>query len=448
MSTLHVRLGRLIRITVFSASVVLASCAGVPKTAAALPEPGGGLARVYEPSGNDAMDSWREDFTGRAIAAGHDEDFVRSLLEDIHPLARWLGSPDGADPARTALSDQAEFARPIWDYLSVPLSESRTSTGRRKLALLGPTLDEIEARFGVDREILLAIWGMETSFGQFMGRDDAINTLANMAVEGRRRTFAETELLATLQMVEKGFARREDLVSGWAGAMGHTQFMPSTYLAHAVDFDGDGRRDVWKSEADALASAANYLARSGYLAGQPWGLEVIVPAGFDFSLADGFARPVSAWEALGLSPAAGGPFDTGRQGAAELWLPAGAQGPAFLLFSNFNVLKTYNRADSYALAVGLSADRIIGRPGLVGPWPTRLALLSVEDVRQLQEGLNRLGYDAGGLDGVAGRRTRAALQRFQAARGYVADGYPTRDMLVAVRALAVAASETGVPGQP
>lgn len=385
----------------------------------------------YKSSGHAEMDAWRNDFTTRALAAGHDRAIVKSLLEDIRPISMWLGSEV---QVQTAPSDQAEFAKPIWDYLTTPLGNNRISTGQQKAAAIAPTLQAIEARYGVDRQVLLAIWGMETNFGGFMGRDDAGNALANMAVEGRRRALAEAELFALMKILKEGDARRNDLVAGWAGAMGQTQFMPSTYVAHAVDFDGDGRKDVWKSEADALASAANYLARSGYMKGQPWGIEVLVPDGFDYSLADGTERRMETWTGAGLSPIRGGAFATGGADVAELWLPAGASGPKFLLFKNFNVFKTYNRADSYALAVGLSGDMIAGKGGPVASWPTHLPPLTVAEIRDLQDGLNGLGYDAGAADGIAGRRTKVALQQFQKARGFLADGYPTKEMLAAVKA--------------
>jgi lytic murein transglycosylase len=258
-----------------------------------------------------------------------------------------------------------------------------------------------------------------------MGSFDAPNVLANMAVEGRRRSFAEAEIIALVKILSKGDAKREDLIAGWAGAMGHTQFMPSTYISHAQDFDGNGKKDVWKSEADALASAANYLKASGYRLNQPWGTEVAVPAGFDFSVANGTEHPLSYWVNLGVTPVGGGAFVTNGADASELWLPAGAEGPKLLLFKNFKVFRTYNRADSYALAIGLAADRIAGRPALVTPWPTHLKPLRVEDIRRMQAALNARGFDAGTVDGIAGRRTKTALQSFQKSKGVPADGYPT-----------------------
>ncbi|OYW83323.1 MAG: hypothetical protein B7Z22_12770 [Hyphomonas sp. 32-62-5] len=244
-----------------------------------------------------------------------------------------------------------------------------------------------------------------------------------------------------MTIVERGYARRDQLGSGWAGAMGHTQFMPSTYVAHAVDFDGDGKRDVWKSEADALASAANYLARSGYVKGQPWGLEVRLPDTFDYSLADGNERRMETWMAAGLTPIIGGPFETAGAEFAELWVPAGHEGPKYLLFKNFNVFKTYNRADSYAFAVGLSGDAILGKTGPLTPWPTHLMPLTVSELRDMQQALNDRGFDAGVVDGIAGRRTKLALAAFQKTQGQIADGYPTKQMLIMLQASAVGTAE-------
>lgn len=422
-----------------SFAALLGACAAGPQPAPA-PGPGqpgagsGGGASVdplapYESSGHAAMDAWRISFAGQAAAQGRDPAAIRAVLEGISPLELYLGSD--FQVARTGIEDQAEFAKPIWEYLRTAVSNSRKTRGAEKLAIHAGLFDQLEAAYGVDREVLTAIWGMETNYGSFIGTHDAANTLANMAVEGRRRSFAEGELIALMKILERGEARREDMISGWAGAMGQTQFMPSTYLAHAADFTGDGLKDVWDSEADALASAANYLSVSGYEFGEPWGLEVTLPDGFDYALANGQDRRVSSWQAMGVAFARpGDSADGGKYG--ELWVPAGHRGPKFLLFKNFDVFKTYNRADSYALAVGLLSDGVMGKDGPVTPWPTDLQPLSVAQVKQLQAGLNDLGHDAGPVDGIAGRGTKGALRRFQAANGFIADGYPTTEMLAYV----------------
>ena len=382
----------------------------------------------YESSGNDEMDAWRMSFAGRASAAGRDGAAIRSILEGINPLDIYL-SPNVAI-ASSGVADQAEFAKPIWEYLRTAVSSARRTRGAEALSANAALFNQLEAEYGVDRKSLVSIWGMETNFGSYIGDFDAANTLANMAVEGRRRAFAEGELMALMKLLEQNEARRDDLVSGWAGAMGQTQFMPTTFLAHARDGDGDSRKDVWKSEADALASAANYLSVSGYERGQPWGLEVRLPADFDYALADGQDRRISSWQSLGVTIADGSRADEVSESKfGELWVPAGHTGPKFLLFKNFNVYKTYNRADSYALAVGLLGDAAAGLPALSTSWPTHLQPLSVFQVRQLQAGLNDLGFDAGPVDGIAGRGTKGALRRFQSANGFIADGFPTTEML-------------------
>ncbi len=415
---------------------LLASCAAGPHAAKppVTGNPPVGTVQTgpikYKSSGHAAMDAWRVDFSNRALEAGHDRALVESLLSGIEAVPLWLGSD--MQVAGTGIGDQAEFAKPIWDYLRVPLGDRRIRNGRERLSIHPDMFASLEARYGVDRQVLVAIWGMETSYGAVIGNFDAGNVLANMAVEGRRRSFAEKELFAVMKMVERGDAERSDLVAGWAGAMGQTQFMPSTYLAFAEDFDGDGHKDVWKNEGDALASAANYLSKSGYAMGQPWGIEVAVPAGFDFSLADGNERRMDTWRAAGLAPIAGGPFETAGADFAQLWLPSGAEGPKYLLFGNFKAFKAYNNADSYAFAVGMAGNAIMGERGPVTPWPTHLRPLSVADIKALQAGLNGRGFSAGPVDGIPGRQTKLALMGFQKSRGLVADGYPTKDMLALV----------------
>lgn len=378
----------------------------------------------FSPSGNAAMDAWREDFAARALLDGRDGDVIEATLAGISPLALYLGSD--VTVASTGVADQAEFAKPIWDYVASAVTDRRKTLGAEKIDEFEAMFQSIEQAYGVDREALTAIWAMETNLGGYIGTYDAANTLANMAVEGRRQRFAENELLALMKIQERGEADRDDFISGWAGAMGQTQFMPSTFLAYAVDFDGDGKKDLWNSEADALASAANYLAASGYRSNRPWGLEVGAVNGFDWSLADGQDRRLSTWIQAGLSMKQGGGFPVDPGAYAELWLPTGASGPKYLLFENFDVYKTYNRSDSYAFAVGLLTDGMGGQDGPIERWPTEIELLNSRDIERLQTRLNANGFDAGPVDGIAGRGTRAALQRFQKANGLVADGYPSR----------------------
>lgn len=389
----------------------------------------------FTASGNATMDTWRSDFAARSIANGRDPVIVYDTLNGITPLDLYLSEDVGV--AQTGIADQAEFAKPIWEYVESAVSEGRKTRGAAKLAELTTTFDQIEAAYGVDREALTAIWAMETNLGSYIGNFDAANTLANMAVEGRRQRFAESELSALMKIQERGEVLRTDLISGWAGAMGQTQFMPSTFLSYAVDFDGDGRKDLWNSVPDALGSAANYLSSSGYQKDMPWGIEIIAPPRFDWSLADGEDRRLSTWISYGLSPISGRPYSAPETAYAELWLPTGATGPKFLLFKNFDVFKTYNRSDSYAFSVGLLTDGVGGQNGPVATWPTDLQPLSRRQVMVLQDNLNALGFDAGSVDGIAGRGTKGALRRFQKANEIVpADGYPTTialDQVLAAR---------------
>lgn len=414
-----------------AAGALMTACAASPQATTPDVSTGGPIAGTpavslapFTASGNAGMDTWRADFASRAVAAGRDPAVVHATLEGISPLDLYLG--DEASIAKTDIADQAEFAKPIWDYVKSAVTVDRKTRGADRLSALAPLFDRIEAAYGVDREAITAIWAMETNLGSYIGSFDAANTLANMAVEGRRQSFAESELIALMKIQERGEVSRDQLTSGWAGAMGQTQFMPSTFLTYAVDFDGDGKKDLWNSPDDALASAANYLRASGYQKDLPWGVEVLAPSGFDWSLADGEDRRLSTWTSYGLSPMAGGPFDAPETAYAELWLPTGASGPKYLLFENFNVYKTYNRSDSYAFSVGLLTDGVAGQHGPIAVWPTELELLTRRDIMVLQDNLNRLGFDAGPVDGIAGRGTKGALRRFQKASGIIpADGYPT-----------------------
>ncbi len=382
---------------------------------------------TFASSGDERLDAWRLQFVPKALRAGHRPETIRDMLDGISPKAVFL-DPDES-PA-----DQAEFSQPVWTYLEKTLSDRRRETGRSRLAEDRALFAELEAAYGVEREILAAIWGMETSYGGFIGTSDGPDVLASMAAGGRRQAFAEGELLALMRIVEGGGARRDQLVAGWAGALGQTQFMPTTYERFAVDWTGDGIKDVWNSRGDALGSAANYLRASGWRSGQPWGIEVSLPQSFDFSLADGEDRRMETWIAKGVMPVTGNTFETGGAGYAELYVPAGGTGPAFLLFPNYEVIKVYNRSDAYAMAVGILSNALRGEQTPVAPWPKDLDRLNKLEIRTLQEALNALGFDAGSVDGIAGRGTRGALQKFQASRDLLADGYPTKQALQEVLA--------------
>jgi len=378
----------------------------------------------FQSSGDAAFDTWRERFADRAIARGYAPSLVNALLTGLKP-----------EPRITASNErQPEFVRPVWDYLASAVSNQRVSTGRARYAFEQEMLARATGRFGVPGSVVVAIWGIETSYGAIRGDIDAAIALSTLAYQGRRTAFGETELLALLEIMTRGEATRGQLIGSWAGAMGHTQFIPSTFLSAAVDGNGDGKRNIWGDPEDALASAANYLAKSGWRRAEPWGFEVTMPVGFNWALADGSQKLGSEWSTLGLTRANGMPLGGGDLSfSARILAPAGANGAAFLVGANFQAIKTYNNSDSYALAVGLLSDRIAGSEAMPTRWPVNDPPIPRSQVMELQQILARLGFDTGTPDGQAGPRTRAALQAFQASRGLTADGYPSASALDAVR---------------
>lgn len=339
------------------------------------------------------------------------------------------------DPEVITLSGtQPEFDRTVGDYVTSIVSADRIATGRARLEQNAAILGDIERRYGVDRHVLLAIWGLESNFGVAKGDRGVIRSLATLAVaEPRRAAFWKSELVAALSILEQERISPDRLVGSWAGAMGHTQFMPSTFLKHAVDFDGDGVRDVWSSVPDALASTARYLQASGWIGGRLWGREVVLPSDFDYGLATpSAARPVNGWRVLGVRGQSGAlPADD-----ATLWqvvVPAGANGPAFLVAGNFEALLAYNRAYSYAIAVGALADRIAGLVPIQAAWPAGDLPMTRDQRVEVQEILQSLGFDVGGVDGIIGTKTREAIRGFQKARGIAADGHPSLVLLNRIR---------------
>jgi membrane-bound lytic murein transglycosylase B len=327
---------------------------------------------------------------------------------------------------------QPEQQRSVGDYVSELVTAERIARGQQLAAEHAALLEGIEKTYGVDRHLLLAIWGIESAYGSAMGSRHVIRSLVSLAMLDRRRApYWTSELLAALRVLQGG-AAPERLVGSWAGAMGHTQFMPSTFLAHAVDFDRDGRRDIWGSVADALASSANFLRASGWSSGVAWGYEVILPPGFDYAWAGpGRLRTLTQWRAAGLQP-------IGRAGAIDhaeafrLILPAGARGPAFLVSGNFGAILKYNPSSAYALAVGHLADRLAGRGPLTAPWPPDKPLARAER-EELQRMLVWHGLDTGGLDGIIGDQTQAAIRATQRRLNLVEDGHPNLDLLLRLR---------------
>lgn len=330
------------------------------------------------------------------------------------------------DPSVIRLDgNQPEFSRPAGAYIQNAVTATRIAQARQRTDRVPWAVVQ---RFGVPSEILVAVWAQESAFGQVQGDYDVIRSLATLAYDGRRRDWAEAQLKDALDIVVDGRRARAGLKGSWAGAMGQTQFMPDNYLRLGVDESGDGLVDIWGSDADALASAANLLAQAGWKRGETWGYEVRLPSNFDYSDAEGPRHPWTYWAARGVTLAQGGtPNAAEAREEATILLPQGARGPAFLALPNHYVIRRYNNSVSYALAIGLTADGVQGKPGLVASWPDD-GPLSREQRIGAQRALTALGYDTQGVDGVIGANTRAALRRWQMATGRLADGYLTAEL--------------------
>jgi lytic murein transglycosylase len=312
------------------------------------------------------------------------------------------------------------------------VSPQRIARGEARLqqlrAATNVDMDAIAARYGVPAEVLVAIWGIESNYGSFVGDIPTIDALATLGFEGRREEWARGQLLAALRILQSGDIDRAQMIGSWAGAMGQTQFLPSAFLAFAVDADGDGRRDIWGSVPDVMASTANFLARSGWQAGQPWGLEVRLPPGFDYARAAPDVRqPTSTWADEGVQAMNGTPLPALAD--TSILLPAGARGPAFLVGPNFRTILRYNNATSYALAVHLLAQRLAGGHPVQAPWPRDMQPLARSQLLALQTALNARGFDTGTPDGVMGPATQRGIRQYQRSLGLAADGYPTLDLL-------------------
>lgn len=383
------------------------------------------VAKAPEASPNGGTDAgfhrWINDFRPRALAQGiSGRTFDRAFAGVVF------------DPAIVAKDQkQAEFVKGIWSYLDSAASDSRVENGRAMLRTHAALLDRIERTYGVRKEIVLAVWGMESAYGAHRGKENVVQAMASLAYDGRRAKFFETQLVAALQILEAGDTTPAAMKGSWAGAMGHTQFMPTSFQSLAVDFTGDGRRDIWGDDpADALASTAHYLAQNGWVTGMPWGVEVRLPKGFNYSNL-GIDRMPSEWARLGVLGVDGRPVP--EHGAAQVLLPAGHRGAAFLVFKNFRVIKRYNAADAYALGVGHLADRIAGAAPFRGEWPRDDSPLTSDQRKELQERLTAVGFSTGGVDGRLGPKSVQAIRGFQTRKGMVPDGYASMELLKKLR---------------
>jgi len=368
-----------------------------------------------------AFVGWLRGFRSRALAQGITARTFERAFAGVQPDPEILQRE----------SRQPEFSRPIWEYLDSAVSESRIQGGQQMLREHRRLLDEIEARYNVDREVVIAVWGMESAYGRLRGTRALIPSLTTLAMSSRRSSFYEQQLIGALQILQAGDVDSRHLVGSWAGAMGHTQFIPTSYLAYAVDFRGDGVRDIWSDDpTDSLASTAAYLSSHGWQRGQPWGIEVRIPSGFNPRLAN-TSRDVREWVSLGVQPQRGQQLP--QTGEATLLFPAGSRGPAILAFRNFRVIKRYNNADAYAIAVGHLADRMRGGGGFVANWPRDDRPLSRTEREELQTLLSRAGHYDGAIDGRVGQGTLAAVRDWQAANGLPPDGYVSLALLQRMR---------------
>ncbi len=400
-----------------AAATLLPSAVGL--AAAAQADPRAAAVVVGDPRGQlDAL--W---------PAAHARGISRSVFDRF--TADFVLDPEVVQLA----TSQPEHVKPPGAYITDLVTPQRVETGRALATKHATVLAAIESAYGVDRHVLLAVWGVESAYGTAMGSRSVVRSLATLAVaDARRAPFWRNELIAALRILQDGQTAPETFVGSWAGATGHTQFIPSAYAAHAVDFDKDGRRDIWGNVADALASTANYLRTSGWSANAPWGFEVILPPEFDHAWsAPGRSQALSQWLAMGVRiPASPGNAHLGLP--LQLVLPAGAQGPAFLVTRNFRTILRYNNAQMYALAVGHLADRIAGGAPLAAAWPSSDKPLARAEREELQRLLAARGHDTGGFDGIMGDQTRAAIRSTQRTLNLAQDGHPSFDLLQRLRA--------------
>lgn len=375
-------------------------------------------AQLVNASQGMGFNDWVADFRRQAGSSGIDAATLAAAFDSV----RYQPSIIEFDRS------QPEFTRPVWEYLDTAVSQSRVKQGRARLEEHRPAIEIASKRYGVPKGILVAIWGIESNYGSNFGDFSTINALSTLGYDGRRPELATRELMAALRILQRGDIDRAHMRGSWAGAMGHTQFLPSSFEAYARDADGDGRRDIWGNIADVMASTANYLAEAGWHSGAPWGMEVRLPEGFDYAQTELANRQSSqAWAAQGVEPMRGGELPDLSD--AAVIVPAGAHGPAFLVGHNFRMIMRYNASTSYALAVALLSDRIKGRSGVVADWPRGESVLSRTQVKQLQVQLNARGFDVGEPDGIMGPNTRRGLRGFQASLGMIPDGFATQRLL-------------------
>ena len=374
-------------------------------------------------SANLGFQRWIRNFRSRANRAG----ITDSTFDQAFNGVRYNTDVIQRD------RNQSEFTKTLWEYLDSAASDTRVANGKKALREHGRVLRQIEAKYGVDKEVVAAVWGLESAYGTYRGKTDIIEALATLAYDGRRGKFFEAQLIAALQILQSGDVAPRNMTGSWAGAMGHTQFIPTSYLAFAVDFTGDGKRDIWSDNpADALASTAAYLDRHGWVKGQPWGVEVKLPSRFNYALANRKIKKMpSEWARLGVTDMNGRAVR--NYGQASLLLPAGSQGAAFLIFKNFSVIERYNTADAYVIGVGHLSDRLKGGPKIQANWPRGDRALTFAERKEMQKRLTQKGFSTKGVDGKIGPLTINAVRDFQRAQGLTPDGYPSLHLLKRLR---------------
>ena len=406
-------------------AVLLAGSALLSACVSAGRSRGGGGYRAPDPAPravpNAGWDAWVEGFKARAASRGISTGTIDAAFRGAGFL------PEVIERDR----NQTEFKRSLEDYLNIAASDERVAMGRQKFAQYGSTLQAIEARYGVEGHVVAAVWGLESFFGTRRGNVPVISALSTLAYDGRRGEFFESQLVAALKILQAGDVSAGGMVGSWAGAMGHTQFIPTSYLAYAVDFTGDGRRDIWGEDpTDSLASTAAYLQRSGWTRGLPWGMEVVLPSGFNAGLLGrGKGQSAETWAGLGVRSAdgralAGGSIIAGGNGGGA---------PHFLLTQNFATILRYNNAQNYAIGVGHLSDRLLGRGPVQAAFGPDASGMTKADRQELQRRLTAAGFDTEGSDGVIGAKTKAAISAYQAGVGLPVTGEPSLELLRRLR---------------
>lgn len=374
---------------------------------------------VQVSTANMGFQRWIDGFRARALSKGISARVFDTAFQNIRYNTEVIQKD----------RNQSEYTKQIWDYLDSAASPVRVKNGKAALRKNARTLNAIEAKYGVEKEVVTAIWGLESAYGEHRGNIPTIEALATLAYDGRRGAFFEGQLIDALKILQSGDVPVQRMTGSWAGAMGHTQFIPSSYLAFAVDFTGDGKRDIWSDNpTDALASTAAYLARSGWIKGQPWGVEVALPRGFNYGLSSRkILKSPADWAALGVRDTNGRKVP--NYGSASILLPAGSQGAAFMIFKNFSVIERYNVADAYVIGVGHLSDRLKGGAPIQAGWPRGYKPLSFNDKKEMQRRLTRAGFLDDKIDGIIGPNTINAIRAYQESKGVTPDGYPSEGFL-------------------